>query len=249
MLSFIEVEAAFRVADNDSKSRQALNLFFVRDAWDNYRELSGVDESLKVLPTLNRLFKGVDQGCKYFRPFGDFKDFIDLDLTVESIYETWVERAQVVLGDAGSIQGVALRCVRRIDKIIHDGRVTRTVEDLVEGFSLMLYRSAQGVMQEVRVLEVLMKAFDSSTLRVKAAPAWMEGWDVDGIFVVNGEEKFFSIKNFKALGAGTIMNKRLKGKVKPLLYVGFKSDGDEKLTVLDPEGQVVTGRAVLDLLY
>ena len=45
------------------------------------------------------------------------------------------------------------------------------------------------------------------------------------------------------------MNKRSKGKVKPLLYVGFKNEWDEKLTVLEPEGRVVTGRAVLDLLY
>lgn len=225
MLKILDFNKVEEIYDTNSTSLKS-----VRKIWDNYSGF--IPDRFTIPARLSEYFQNYAP-AKNYRPLGDFKDFENYEnLTRADVYKKWKKTLEEVRFSEKANENVTMLFIifKSFQKSMKLRGLTYSDDFLSEGLSMLLYGSAEGVVQEFKVVELLKekyKKFKKVGFEIITAPAWMEGRDIDAIGKLDGKNVIIiSVKNGYALSKKTIETKRLKGKADPQIYIGLSEDGN-----------------------
>lgn len=246
MLTYLEAAALWKEIDapywkqNESVRKVNRQHKFFKRLWDSQTPALKPGEEAILL--LSKMFPN-DPDCSSAYPLGKFKELEGW--THKEIYEHWVEKfTNTLINRSGNKSSIAFTCgTYMIHKYLEYNDEVIEKQEASEAMSLMLYRSAFGMVLEDRAHQELIEFYEtnSENQTYRPAPHEMEKEGLDGYshntWNKKNEIDWFSMKSLGGLNDDYIMSTRadqtktrsdgtvytIKGKTKATIYAGYES--------------------------
>jgi hypothetical protein len=204
---------------------------FVLQIWSNYD--GDTPKSEHIPARLSRTFSS-DYYCRIYKPLGFFRDLDkpENDVSRKGIYNSWVKRFTRDYNSGWNYTKTILEvAVEQVEKVQAPLGKSLSKARIEACLALILYNSAKGVVEEIRITRELIEKYKNHPTYVYvAAPNSMEKDDVDGLLKRRSDRTivhYVSIKAFGAFSMKTLKRYRnVKGKTKPTIYAGVHNEGD-----------------------